>query len=159
MKIFTSYFYQVRFFKYYMIPLSTALGDPLWYHNSSNDNNVVFYDNNSVVNGLRLLPLVPNKTCSNLCRGMENCSTGNPDECAFLKNYYEQLKNINFQEFMKNLESHINKVCDMCYINREPIVVILVHEAATNPCSERVVIQRWFKDNGLPITELNPKEY
>ena len=31
MKIATSYFYQIRNFKPYMIPVSTALSDPEWY--------------------------------------------------------------------------------------------------------------------------------
>lgn len=32
MKIYTSYFYMVRFMKPYMIPLSTAKFDPAWFH-------------------------------------------------------------------------------------------------------------------------------
>ena len=32
MKILTSYFYQIRFFKPNIIPLSTCLSDPVWYH-------------------------------------------------------------------------------------------------------------------------------
>ena len=32
MKIRLSYFYQIRFFKKNMIPMSTALSDPEWYH-------------------------------------------------------------------------------------------------------------------------------
>ena len=32
MKIYTSYFYQIRFFKPNMIPLSTAKYDPSWFH-------------------------------------------------------------------------------------------------------------------------------
>lgn len=32
MKILTSYFYQIRNFKPYQIPLSTAISDPAWYH-------------------------------------------------------------------------------------------------------------------------------
>lgn len=32
MKILISYFYQIRFFKPNMIPLSTAAFDPKWFH-------------------------------------------------------------------------------------------------------------------------------
>ena len=32
MKIMTSYFYAIRFFKPNMIPISTAKWDPKWYH-------------------------------------------------------------------------------------------------------------------------------
>jgi hypothetical protein len=35
----------------------------------------------------------------------------------------------------------------------EPIIVLIVHEATNNPCSERRVIQEWFRDNGYPIEE------
>lgn len=143
-----------------MIPLSTALGDPVWYHKGSKDKGVVFVDNHNVINGLRINPIVPGSSCSNLCRGRDNCEAGgNPDTCAFLAKYYEQLKSINYEDFIKNLESHILMVCKKYKINEEPFAVFMVHEAFTNPCSERVIIQRWFEDNGLRVTELNPKEY
>lgn len=159
MRIYTSYFYQLRFFKPYMIPISTACGDPSWFHNGSKDKSVVFLDKNRVINGLRILPLVPDNTCSNLCKGTSNCSTSDPKTCAFLNNYYEQLKRIDYQEFMENLEEHISLVCKRFGITENPIVVIMVHEAFTNDCSERVVIQRWFADNGLKVVELDPKIY
>lgn len=159
MQIYTSYFYQVRFFKPYMIPLSTALGDPMWYHGGTKDKAIVSLDKRGVINGLRILPLVPDGTCSNLCKGRDNCSINEPDSCKFLRNYYEQLDKVNFDDFTKNLESHIQLVCDKIGIKREPIVVILVHEALTNPCSERVVIQKWFKEHGVEVNELNPKDY
>ena len=38
MKIMTSYFYQIRFFKPYMIPLSTAKWDPKWFHRNQGQN-------------------------------------------------------------------------------------------------------------------------
>lgn len=159
MKIFTSYFYQIRFFQHYMIPLSTACSDPRWYHDGTNNNNIVFFDKNDVVNGLRILPLVPDSTCSNLCRGRELCATVEPSSCDFLQAYYKQLKSIDFKKFMENLNEHISKVCDMAWISKEPFVVFIVHEAADNPCSERSVIQRWFAENGIVIEELRPRDY
>jgi len=30
---------------------------------------------------------------------------------------------------------------------------LLVYETPQNPCSERVVIQQWFKDHGMEIKE------
>lgn len=156
MKIYTSYFYQLRFFKPNMIPLSTALGDPLWFHNNTKNKDIIFLDRNGVINGLRILPLVPDSTCSNLCKGREGCKKLGSTQCDFLSNYHAQLSKINFAEFMKNLESHISTVCKLFKIDDEPIVVILVHEAMTNPCSERVIIQKWFAENGMCVTELNP---
>lgn len=159
MKIFTSYFYQIRFFRPYMIPLSTAVGDPLWYHRDSKDKSVVFVDRRGVINGLRILPLVPDSTCSNLCHGRDNCSEPDPTSCSFLQNYYKQLEKINFDEFMENLSSHIGTICARRSINVEPFVVIIVHESIYNQCSERVMIQKWFADNGITVTELNPTYY
>lgn len=159
MKIFTSYFYQIRFFKSYMIPLSTACSDPRWYHDGCGNKDIVFYDKNNVINGLRILPLVPDSTCSNLCRGREYCDTVEPSSCAFLQAYYKQLQSIDFTKFMDSLTEHISSVCKMAWIDVEPFVVFIVHEAINNPCSERSIIQRWFADNGVIVEELNPKDY
>lgn len=158
MKIYTSYFYQLRFFKPYMIPLSTALGDPFWYHDKRG-NSYVFTDKNSVINGLRILPLVPDSNCSNLCKGREGCDRVGQGECDFLDKYYCQLSNIDFADFMSNLEKHISTICSRYGIQHEPVVALMVHEAANNLCSERIPIQRWFADNGVIIEELNPKEW
>ena len=159
MKIYTSYFYQIRFFKPNMIPISTAVSDPVWYHGGTRNNGMVFLDKNNVINGLRIAPLAPGKTCSNLCRGRDACSVKNPDECNFLSEYYKQLSKIDFNTFMQDLNFHVNTVCKLFDIKDEPIAAFIVHEALDNPCSERVIIQRWFNDNGLSVTELNPREY
>lgn len=159
MKIFTSYFYQVRFFKPNMIPLSTAVWDPAWYHNGFKDNSSIFIDKNNVINGLRVLPLVPDETCSNLCHGRENCKDSDPITCSFLDAYHKQLQKINYYEFLGKLESHVSYLCNRFNISGEPFAVIMFHEALTNPCSERIVVQKWFAENGLEVTELNPKEY
>ena len=34
-----------------------------------------------------------------------------------------------------------------------PTMILIVHEVPSNPCSERIVIQKWFKDNGIIIKE------
>ena len=47
MQIMTSYFYQVRFMKPNMIPLSTALSDPQWFHKGTYDKTIQFKDKNS----------------------------------------------------------------------------------------------------------------
>ena len=61
-QIYISYFYQIRFFKKNMIPISTALYDPKWYYNGHQGH---FYkDHNGVYNGFvwnvfdRVEPLV-----------------------------------------------------------------------------------------------------
>ena len=63
MKFYTSYFYQIRNFTPNMIPLSTACGDPLWFHKGM-DNGYTFFDKNGVINGLRAEMLHPDNSCS-----------------------------------------------------------------------------------------------
>ncbi len=82
LEIATSYFYQIRFFKPSMIPVSTAVFDPKWYHNFKGQDHV-FIDKRGVVNGLRIKSLMPDYTCNNLCRGFETCPTKDPGTCDF----------------------------------------------------------------------------
>lgn len=152
MKIQTSYFYQVRFMKPNMIPLSTAKWDPRWFH-KNNGQSFQFKDKNGVWNGLRAEPFVPGESCDGLCRGPEYCNSKDPNSCQFLKAYYNQLNELNFEEIINRFEilgKTIQK--DEGFIE-EPILILLVHEAFTNPCSERWAIQKWFKDHNFPITE------
>ena len=58
MKIKTSYFYQIRNFKPYQIPLSTAISDPAWYHSKTED---YYIDKNGVINGFCIQFLPPHK--------------------------------------------------------------------------------------------------
>lgn len=58
MKIRTSYFYQIRNFTRNMIPISTAVWDPTWYHNFTNDYNYIFKDKRNILNGLRLESII-----------------------------------------------------------------------------------------------------
>lgn len=153
MKIATSYFYQIRFFKPNMIPISTAMWDPKWFHNYKG-NNYYYQDRNGVVNGLRIHPLVPGAACADLCRGIDVCATKDPKTCAFLQNYRKQLDAIDFPEFMVQLSSHIAAVCKLYNIKEEPIVVFIVYEVPSKMCSERVPLLQWFNDNGIPVQEL-----
>lgn len=86
MKILTSYFYQIRNFKPYQIPLSTAISDPAWYHPKNGD---YYVDKNGVINGLRIGMLQPQRSLGFLCGG-KTC-TQQPDSCRFLRAYYDQL--------------------------------------------------------------------
>ena len=57
MEIRTSYFYQIRNFKKNMLPVSTAIYDPKWYHHNLGYNNI-FEDKRGILNGLRILPII-----------------------------------------------------------------------------------------------------
>ena len=152
MKIYTSYFYQVRFMKPYMIPLSTARFDPKWYHQNKGQG-YVWKDKNGVYNGLRAEPFAPDASCEGLCRGKENCETGSPQTCLFLKTYRYQLDQLDYNNIISRCERIGNYVKALEGFNEEPVIILLVHEAYNNPCSERKVIQDWFASHGQEVLE------
>ena len=156
MKIWTSYFYQVRFFKPYQIPLSTADWDPKWFHNFK-DQNYVWKDKNGVWNGLRLDIFSPSKCCSILppeCTRCSNVSNRHPETCSFLRDYKNGLDNkINFSDLLELLQRTAQTIKDTEGFSDEPEIMILVHEASTNPCSERAAIQEYFREHGLEVKE------
>lgn len=152
MYIMTSYFYQIRFFTPNMIPLSTAAWDPKWFHQNKG-HSFQWKDKNGVWNGIRAEEFAPGPLCEGLCFGPETCETGSPQQCAFLKQYRKQLDMLDFKEIIKRIYTLGKKVQEVENFKEEPIIVFIFHEAFTNPCSERWVVQDWFKDNGYPITE------
>lgn len=155
MKILTSYFYQIRFMKPHMIPISTARWDPKWFHNNKNQN-YVWKDKNGVYNGLRADIFAPGPLCEGLCYGKEECDTHDPSTCQFLQVYRYQLNNLDCADVVRRCERLANKIKNLENFEQEPIVVLIVHEATDNPCSERRVIQEWFADNGYTVEEFQP---
>lgn len=154
-KIYTSYFYQVRFMKPYQIPMSTAIYDPLWYHQGSYNKKKVFKDKNNVINGLRLDLFTPSfKGCTTLCRGPENCKS-KPDNCEFLKEYRKQLDSLDFDQLMIEFNKLIFEFKKANNFNEIPEIILLFHEVPDNPCSERQVVKQYFKDHGLIVSEFN----
>ena len=106
MKIYISYFYNIRFLKPYQIPLSTAIWDPKWFHNGLG-NNEVFLDKNGVLNGLRLEELNPGSCNACGCP----CKIKNYQDCIFLKSYRAGLRKINFQDLYNKIENIYGTVC------------------------------------------------
>ena len=141
MKIYTSYFYQIRYFPKNLIPLSTAVWPPKWYKYG--------VDKRGVLNGITARPFVPDESCSNLCRGLETCNSNNKD-CAFLKAYKTQLDNLSITEILQRFKTMSEKL----YPEFGAVDFALIfHEAPNNPCSERWPVQQWFKEYGIPICE------
>lgn len=149
MKFLIAYFYQIRFFKPYMIPFSTAVFDPKWYH-MGRGHKCVFRDERGVYNGIRATPLVPSSDYGGDCSGKQNCNS-NPEECKFLSNYYLQLKQLDFNAIINRMEKMSLKVKALEKFEEEPIAVLMVYEKPDNPCSERVMLRKWFKDNGYDL--------
>ena len=151
MKLRLSYFYQIRNFKLNMIPMSTALSDPAWYHDFKDSSNV-FIDKRGILNGLRLLPIiVQNAEGENHCP----CEHKDSTKCPFVNNYEAALEKIDLFKMMKGIETFCNDYCQEHHIKEEPIAVLIVYEAPNNPCSERHSLLKYFNNHGIECKELD----
>lgn len=150
MRIYISYFYQIRFFPPNLIPLSTAIWDPRWFHDNKAQS-YQFKDKRDVLNGLRIEPFVPGPTCHNLCRGPETCYE-TPDSCRFLLAYLGQLNALDFQQIMGRFETLATAIKSNEKFDDVDFALI-VHEAPTRACSERIMLKRWFAANGYQLNE------
>lgn len=153
MKIMISTFHNIRNFTQNMIPISTAVWDPKWFHDFKGPDHV-FKDKRGIYNGLRYLSLSPGITCEGLCRGPEDCGN-TPDSCPFLTAYKKQLDNLNFDTMVDELTSMALLIENHEQFEGEPIIVLLVYEKPDNPCSERSALRAWFKEHGYELEEVN----
>ena len=143
----TSYFYQIRNFKPWMIPVSTAVRDPAWFRPPPDKE--YFRDKNGVICGLRYEPLIVQKYGTEECMGLrQECpfyTEGYQCECM---QEYEQLlfSIVNKEKALKAFEYCLNK------FNANTIVLI-VYETPDNSCSEREGLQLFFdcKELKYPI--------
>ena len=156
MKIYTSYFYQIRFMKPYMIPLSTAKFSPKWFHQNKGQD-FVWKDKNGVYNGLRAPVFAPGPMCEGLCRGPENCLTQSPQSCLFLNAYRYQLNQLNYNDIISRCEKMGNRIKSIENFFEEPVIMLIVHESPINLCSERIPIQEWFAQHGKEVKEWIPQ--
>lgn len=152
MKLAISYFYQIRNFKPYMIPVSTAVSDPSWFHGFRNPS-YTFLDKRGIVNGLRCEELHPNDNCKGLCCGRNRCGS-DPSNCKFLKIYKQQLEELDLNKFLKRAENSALNIQKELKFKEEPIVVLIVYEAPNNLCSERQPLIEFFNEHGIKIEEL-----
>lgn len=135
MKIYTSYWAQVRNFPTTLIGLNTTVWPPKYRPLGTDARGV------TVIN---CKPLVPGHECDYLCRG--TCNPPHPQDCSFLQTYRKQLDKINFNEFYTYIGELSKK-----YNNAD--FAFIVFEPPTRDCSERIPIQNWFHDNGIEIEE------
>lgn len=153
MKFFTSYFYNIRFFKPYQIPLSTAIWDPKWFHEFKGQDHI-WKDKNGVWNGLRIEELNPQSCHASGCP----CTNREPDQCRFIKEYKEGLRRINFEEMLYSIFKLADYIKGLEGFNEEPEIMLIVHEASDNPCSEREGIQELWREHGFDIEEWTNKK-
>lgn len=145
MQIYVSYFYNIRFFPDNLIPVSTAIRDPKWYHDFKSSD-YVFRDKRGIVNGLRAYMLSPHKIdnceCTN-CRSNKDTSI-----CSFIRQYHGYIFSLNFEEvysYLCNISQEFNG-SDIC---------LMVYEKPDNPCSERATLVEWFGLHGIEVKELS----
>lgn len=146
-KVYTSYFYQVRNFKPNCLGFSTAIWPPKYFHAGNPS-----LDKNGVLVGLTAPPFAPGPLCEGDCHGPKEC-TSKPNDCAFLKHYRQQLDQLDIKEIMAQFERIAAAVQEDYKFKGEPQIILIVYEAPSNQCSERTVIQQWFRDNGVECEE------
>lgn len=151
-QLYTSYFYQIRHFKNYMVPVSTAMWDPAWFHDGMGPA-YVFKDKRGIYNGIRAECFHfegDDHGCGDQCL----LAPKDPSKCDFLRRLREQYDKLNFNEILNRCERLANYIKDIEKMAILPSLVFIFYETPKNLCSERVVLQQWFKDNGYDLQEL-----
>lgn len=148
MRLYTSYFYQIRNFFPYMIPISTAISDPLWFRP---DKGQEFYtDKKGVANGLRYEPLIVQRYCEPVCP----CEAKDSTQCSFIQEYQELLATVDIDATIKAFEHCKEYMKKKLNLEQEPVIVLIVYETPQNKCSERAALQEFFTSRGHLCTEL-----
>lgn len=141
MKLYTSYWGQVRNFPKNLVGLNTTVWPPRWRPFGKDKNEVLVID---------CFPLKPGAECAGLCNG--KCEPKHPNDCKFLQTYLNQLRYIEFDHFMYQLQKLHDDIC--AGENLEDVdFAFIVFETPANPCSERWPIQQWLKENCVEIEE------
>lgn len=144
MKLYTSYFAQLRKFPPNLVGLSTAHWNPKWRPMGKDKRGVICLD---------CPPFKPGIECDGLCNG--KCEPKHPEDCAFLKAYKAQLDKLNLIRIQDNLGRLAIEIAQNEGF-KDIDFAFLVYETPTNPCSERVAIQQYFKEHGINIEEWQP---
>ena len=146
MNLYTSYFYQVRFFPKNLIPLSTAVWPPKYFGTPYTQH----LDSRGVLVGLDIPPFKPGKSCEGLCSG--SCLINRPNSCAFIKAYSKQLEALDFNKIMEGLNKLANQIKEGQKLDTVDFAFML-YEAPTNLCSERKSIQNFFNNHNVECKE------
>lgn len=152
MEFYITNFANLRHLKPNMIPISTCLSDPIFFHNNTRDKKICFIDKNGIMNGIREEILSPKflPQDSFVCEKECKYKAVTPN-CPFLIAYRNYLNTINFDELIKELERTAEEVRLATHFEGEPILVLLVYESETNLCSERAPLQALFREHGIEL--------
>ena len=147
LKIYTSYFYQIRNFTPNLIPVSVCLSDPVWYRPPQGKE--YYIDKKGIVNGLRYEPLIVQRY------GVHICPCEYKDQAPFCPTMieYENLLKllVDKEKTLKAFEFCCNKFKKELNLEEDPIICLMVYEAPNNPCSERQALQKFFDCKELKI--------
>lgn len=149
MKYLISYFYNLRYLTPDIIPISTALSDPLWFRPKNGE---PWLDKRGVLCGINFPefhhPSAYNCGCP--------CKEKKPSECNFLSTYRSHLMSLSknheirkfesLKEFLENNGMVVNGFC------------LMVYEKPDNPCSERMPLVELWKSWGLDLIEFDPSK-
>ena len=142
MKIYTSYWAQVRHFPKNLIGLNTTIWPPRWRPFGLDKNGV------RVIN---CPPLQPGIECMDLCNG--KCNPRYPKDCQFLKTYRIQLDKIDFNNFISHLNNFKNLFLSENPEYNDVDFALIVYERWDNPCSERWPLREWLLTHGQEVKE------
>ena len=159
MKYLITYFYNIRFFSKNMIPISTAIWDPAYFHSNSHNQNICFIDKNGIMNGIKEDALIFKKSVYESLD--EQCSRdcgfyGKAPHCKFMDIYRKQLSEVDFNGYLLPEFARVaEEVRKATHYEGEPIIVLLVHEKPDKKCSERPCLVEAFKNNGIDLLEFD----
>lgn len=157
MKIFITSFNNIRYFKENMIPVSTALGWPWWLYKDADVKVGEYYvDKHNIMIGISDERLHFNKDAfeemEEKCQ--KNCPYINKiPNCQFMTEYLNHLRSLDFSKIIEDLKITGEEVRKVTKYKGEPIIVLMVYEAASCPCAERPILRKWFEENGYKLPE------
>ena len=139
-----------------MIPISTCVSDPLWYHNFTKNYAYNFWDKRGILNGIRYQPIADQGKLAALNGCVCPCELHNQPHtsCAFLDTYRRNLENIDFKQMYSAFEDFAKEYQEKTGITDEITMVLIVYETPKNPCSERAALINWMSSHGVECKEL-----
>lgn len=146
MKWSITYYYNIKYLKPNQLPLSTSMWPPKFFLTTFGKNNDIHFDKRDIILGLKERLFVPQQQCECPCKEKDY------QNCLFLKTYYEQLSKINFENYIYCKELLIANLSIVVGHDIDEIV-LLVYEKPDNPCSERTILKKWFKEHGVELNE------
>lgn len=157
MKIYTSCFRHFEDLKENDIAIATTAGGwPWWMYKYYNEpkGNFIMNKNGSIL-GIWEEKFSFKEVFDTLTEQCQkNCPYKNKvPHCEFMDTYYNYLSSIPIEYFLnefKRIETEVKKIHNY---DKETNIVLMVFEAENCPCAERPVIQKYFKDNNIEISE------